>query len=82
MYIAKTCVSFDVSSVFKQIKCYSINKCSIFCIDIYILLHIGPTMAENVMWREAATVDQRKELLAKFFRSALAEVCFLFLLTY
>ncbi|BFY98360.1 hypothetical protein BsWGS_01400 [Bradybaena similaris] len=36
--------------------------------------HEGPTMAENVMWREAATVDQRKELLAKFFRSALAEI--------
>ncbi|CAG5123669.1 unnamed protein product, partial [Candidula unifasciata] len=36
--------------------------------------HEGPAMAENVMWREATTVDQRKEVLAKFFRSALAEL--------
>lgn len=32
-------------------------------------------MAENIMWREATTVDQRKEVLAKFFKSVVAEVC-------
>jgi dual oxidase len=36
--------------------------------------HEGPVMAEHIMWREATTVDQRKELLAKFFKSALADL--------
>uniref|UniRef100_A0A0B7AIC9 NAD(P)H oxidase (H2O2-forming) n=1 Tax=Arion vulgaris TaxID=1028688 RepID=A0A0B7AIC9_9EUPU len=36
--------------------------------------HEGPPMAENIIWREAMTVDQRKHVLARFFKSVLAEL--------
>ncbi|KAK3803212.1 hypothetical protein RRG08_013795 [Elysia crispata] len=32
------------------------------------------TMDEGVMWREATTMDQRKKVLAKFFKSVLSEL--------
>ena len=31
-------------------------------------------MDEGVMWREATTIDQRKKVLARFFKSVLSEV--------
>ncbi|CAL1526685.1 unnamed protein product [Lymnaea stagnalis] len=36
--------------------------------------HEAPNMAEQIMWREAMTIDQRKEVLARFFKSILVEV--------
>ncbi|XP_059174875.1 dual oxidase 1-like [Physella acuta] len=33
-----------------------------------------PNLAEHVMWREALTIDQRKEVLARFFKSVLNEL--------
>ncbi|KAI8789215.1 G-protein coupled receptor 126, partial [Biomphalaria glabrata] len=37
-------------------------------------IHEAPSLSEHVMWREAMTIDQRKEVLARFFKSVLAEL--------
>ncbi|XP_055864170.1 dual oxidase 2-like [Biomphalaria glabrata] len=34
----------------------------------------APSLSEQIMWREAMTIDQRKEVLARFFKGVLAEL--------